>query len=65
MTPQEQRIQTKISNLARENLHRNCGVEIKTQGPHLGIYCANIHCKKTGSWISWISKSQAAMILRR
>jgi len=65
MTPEQQRLQTRMANLARENLHRNCGVEIKPQGPHLGIYCANRLCRKSGHWISWISKSQAAMILQR
>lgn len=65
MTPQEQRTQTKLANLARENLHRNCQVEIKEQGPHWGLYCSNTRCKKKGSWISWIKQDQVKSIIKK
>jgi hypothetical protein len=65
MTPAEQRTQTQMANLARENLHRNCNVDIRAAGPHWGLYCANPKCKKTNSWISWISKSSSRAILKK
>ncbi len=63
MTPDETRIRTKSANLARENLHRNCSVEIRSQGPHLGLYCVNSKCRKKNAWISWITKQQAQSLL--
>lgn len=65
MTPQEQRIKTKMANLARENLHRNCPVKIKQTGPHWGLYCDNSKCRKSGSWISWINQQQYKSILKK
>jgi hypothetical protein len=65
MTPEEQRIKTKMANLARENLHRNCGINIKQAGPHWGLYCSNPKCRKAGSWIDWIKKDQLKNILKR
>lgn len=62
MTPEQQRTQTKMANLQRENLHRNCQVEIKQSGPHLGLYCINSKCKKTGQWLGWIKQKQVANI---
>jgi len=56
LTPDEQRTATKLVNLARENLHRNCQTEIKQADPHWGLYCGNPRCKRTGSWINWIKK---------
>ena len=63
MTPDEQRIRTKMANLARENLHRNCSVDIKQTGPHWGLYCANPKCSKTGRWISWVKQDQLKAII--
>jgi len=65
LTPDEQRTQTKLVNLQRENLHRNCSIEIKQTGPHHGLYCANKRCRKSGSWISWIKQDQLKNILKR
>lgn len=58
MTPQEQRIQTKMANLQRENLHRNCQVELKRVSPHYGLYCSNKKCIKQGQWLGWINQKQ-------
>lgn len=63
MTPDEQRIRTKMANLARENLHRNCSVDIKETGPHWGLYCSNPKCPKTGRWISWVKQDQLGAII--
>ena len=65
MTPQEQRTRTKLANLQRENLHRNCAVDIKPAGPHWGLYCSNPKCKKTGSWISWIKQDKIKAVLMK
>lgn len=65
LTPDEQRTQTKLVNLARENLHRNCQIEIKQAGPHWGLYCSNPKCRKTGSWIDWIKKDQVRNMLKK
>ena len=65
LTPEEQRTQTKLVNLARENLHRNCQIEIKQTGPQWGLYCGNLRCRKTGGWIDWIKKDQLKNILKR
>lgn len=65
MTPDEQRTRTKMANLARENLHRNCGVDIKQAGPHWGLYCGNPRCRRTGSWISWVRQDQLKAILHK
>ena len=65
LSPDEQRIQTKLVNLARENLHRNCSVDIKQTGPHWGLYCSNPKCKKTGSWIDWIKKEELKQMLKK
>ena len=56
--PDEQRTLTKLVNLARENLHRNCATQVKYTDPHWGIYCSNAKCRKSGSWINWIKKKQ-------
>lgn len=63
MTPDETRIQTKLSNLQRENLHRSCETEIKKTGPHFGIYCVNPKCRRPGAWISWISQQQVRKLI--
>jgi len=65
LSPDEQRTQTKLANLARENLHRNCGVEVKQAGPHWGLYCGNKKCRRTGAWIDWIKKDSLRAILKR
>jgi hypothetical protein len=65
LSPNEQRIQTKLVNLARENLHRNCSINIKQAGPHWGLYCANPKCRKTGAWIDWIKKDQVKQMLKK
>lgn len=65
MTPDEQRTQTKLANLQRENTHRNCTVEIKQAGPHWGLYCSTPTCKKMGSWISWIKQDSFKAILKK
>ena len=65
MTPEQSRIKTKLTNLARENLHRNCEVKIKQTGPHWGLYCNNAKCKKTGQWISWIKQDAYKSILKK
>lgn len=65
MTPEETRIKTKMANLARSNLHRNCKVEIKETGPHWGLYCANTQCPKTGSWLQWVNKRNLKSILQK
>jgi hypothetical protein len=58
LTPNEQRTQTKLVNLARSNQHRNCATEVKYTEPHWGIYCNNPRCKRAGSWIDWIKKEE-------
>lgn len=63
MTPEQQRTQTKMANLQRENLHRNCQVDIKKSGPHYGLYCINKKCRKTGSWLGWIKQEQVEFLL--
>ena len=65
LTPDEQRTATKLVNLARENLHRNCQVDIKQAGPHWGLYCGNLKCRKSGSWIDWIRKDNVRAILKK
>jgi hypothetical protein len=65
MTPDEQRTKTKLANLARENLHRNCGVDIRQAGPHWGLYCGNPKCKRTNAWISWVKQDQLKAILHK
>jgi hypothetical protein len=65
MTPDEQRTKTKMANLARENLHRNCNVDVKQTGPHYGLYCSNKKCWRTGAWISWIKQDQFKAILKK
>jgi hypothetical protein len=65
MTPEEQRTKTKMANLARENLHRNCSIDIRQTGPHWGLYCSNPRCKKTNSWLQWVNKQQLRSILKR
>lgn len=65
MTADEQRTKTKLTNLARENLHRNCQVDVRQIGPHYGLYCSNLKCKKTGSWITWIKQDSFKSILKK
>jgi hypothetical protein len=65
ISPDEQRTRTKLANLTRENLHRNCSIKIKEVLPHWGLYCDNPRCKKTGSWIGWIKKDQLKNILKK
>ena len=65
ITPDEQRTATKLVNLARENLHRNCQTEIKYTDPHWGRYCSNPRCRKSGSWIDWIKKEQLETMLKK
>ena len=65
MTPNEQRTRTKLANLARENLHRNCTVDIKQAGPHWCLYCSNPKCKKTNNWISWIKQDSIKAVLMK
>jgi len=65
MTPDEQRTRTKMANLARENLHRNCAVNIKQAGPHWGLYCGNKKCRKTGKWITWVKQDNLKGILKK
>jgi hypothetical protein len=62
---QKDRIKTKMANLARQNLHRNCSVDIRAAGPHWGLYCANPRCPKTGSWLQWVNKQNLKSILQR
>ena len=65
MTPQQQRNKTIKARNDREKLHKNCQVEIKSIGPHWGIYCGNIRCQKTGKWISWVKQDQLRAILQK
>jgi len=65
MTPNEQRTKTKLTNLARENLHRNCQVDVRQVGPHYGLYCSTTTCKKMGSWITWIKQDNFKAILKK
>ena len=65
MTPEQQRTRTKLANLARENTHRNCVVEVKQTGPHWGLYCGNPKCRKKGKWIDWIKKDKLKGLLKK
>lgn len=65
MTPEQQRTRTRLANLARENLHRNCNVSIKETGPHWGLYCSNPKCPKTNSWISWVKQDNLKAIIKK
>lgn len=65
LTPNEQRTATKLANLARENLHRNCQIQIKQTNEHWGLYCGNPRCRRTGSWIDWIKKDQVRNMLKK
>jgi hypothetical protein len=62
MTPEQQRTQTLMANFQRENLHKKCQKEIKISGPHLGLYCSNPKCKKTGQWLTWTKKTRTTQI---
>jgi len=41
-------------NEQRFKLHEQCEVILKPRGPHIGAYCANPKCKRTGAWIIWL-----------
>ena len=47
------------------SIHENCSVDIRTMGPHWGLYCSNPKCKKTGKWIQWIDKKSYKQILKK
>jgi hypothetical protein len=65
MTPEQTRIRTKLANLQRENLHRNCEVELREVGPHWGLYCNNPKCRKHRSWISWVKQDSLKNQLKK
>jgi hypothetical protein len=37
--------------------HLHCPMELRQRGPHVGLYCS---CH--GTWIRWISQTEAAKI---
>jgi hypothetical protein len=37
--------------------HLFCPMEVRQQGPHVGLYCA-----QHGTWIKWIGRKDAAKI---
>lgn len=55
MTPEQTRIQTKLTNLQRENTHRMCSTELRQVKEHWGLFCTNKSCNKTNTWIKWVS----------
>jgi hypothetical protein len=44
----------------RWQLHSRCECEVRQQGPHWGVYCANHN-----QWIQWIGKTQAREITKK
>lgn len=57
LTIEQQRKKTHKANAKRQNLHSKCEVKCMPMGPHMGLYCANAKCSKTGKWITWVKKS--------
>jgi hypothetical protein len=37
--------------------HQNCRPELRPQGPHMGLYCADHN-----TWIKWIAKDQVEKV---
>ena len=42
-----------------QKLHMNCPMEIRTKGPHFGLYCVT-HNK----WMQWIPKHQLESLMQ-
>jgi hypothetical protein len=49
----------------RLKLHDKCEVSVKPVGPHWGLYCNDLKCKKTGAWIKWINQKTFRGILKK
>lgn len=48
---------SKITPEQRAQQHLFCPMEVRKQGPHIGLYCA---CH--GAWIKWISQKDSERI---
>jgi hypothetical protein len=57
LTPQQQSQLSHQTQVAKEQDHMWCRMEVRQKGPHVGLYCA-----EHGTWIRWISMSQARKI---
>jgi hypothetical protein len=62
MTPEMQRNKQKLVNETREIMHLNCDIEFRQIGPHWGLYCNNVQCKRKGAWIQWIKQEHLPAI---
>ena len=57
MTSEQQSQHTRLKREQIQHEHMSCAMQVKTQGPHMGLYCAD-----HGTWIKWISPKQVKLI---
>ena len=57
MTAEQQSQHSKQRQHVKEQAHLWCPMEVRVRGPHTGLYCA-----QHGTWIKWISQTQAQEI---
>jgi hypothetical protein len=56
-TPAQISAWSKKKQIAKEQAHMFCPMEVRSKGPHIGLYCA-----QHGTWIKWISQQDAESI---